>query len=201
MNTARVKGLLPVFCFVAVTSVYSHPHVFIENSFVFLFGDDGLEGIAVTWIFDEIFSASVIMDHDRNRNRALEPNEVEAIRKNAFSHLANFNYFLHVDTGGGKIKIKTVRNFEAEIVGRRLAYRFTVPLKLAAGVKEKTIRAGCFDNTYFCDVRYAKDGPVKTENASRIACSWELVADRTNAYWGGIIVPQIVRLRFRIKDE
>ncbi|MBN2352427.1 MAG: DUF1007 family protein [Spirochaetales bacterium] len=179
----------------------AHPHVFIENSFTFMFGGGRLKGIAVTWIFDEMFSASIIVDNDRNRNGKFEARESKAIEEGAFSNLKNFNYFLFIDAGRGRLKIQAVRDFHPEILGKRLVYRFFVPFDVDAGAAGKTLAAGCFDSTYFCDVTYAAIDPVTVEADELTSVSWDLVKDKKNAYWGGTIVPRVVRLKFRLKNE
>jgi ABC-type uncharacterized transport system substrate-binding protein len=201
MRTLPLLLVCGGLCGASVPYALGHPHVFIENSFTFVFTGGRLEGIAVTWIFDEMFSASIITGNDRNRNGKFEEQEIKMVEKGAFSNLKNFNYFLFIDTGEGRRKIGTVRDFRAEIRGRKLVYRFFVPLDIAASATEKALTAGCFDNTYFCDVTYAKDDPVTVKADERTYVSWELVKDRKNAYWGGTIVPRVVRLKFRSTDE
>jgi ABC-type uncharacterized transport system substrate-binding protein len=185
----------------AVPYAWCHPHVFIENSFTFVFSEGRLEGLSVTWVFDEMFSASIIMENDRNRNGAFEEKEIRAVERGAFANLRNFNYFLFLDSGGSRMKIKAVRDFRAEILGRKLVYHFFVPLNIAVRAGSTVFRAGCFDNTYFCDVSYAKDDPVTVETDAQTVVSWELVKDKKNAYWGGTIVPRVVHLQFRLTDE
>ncbi len=199
----RIRQLLFIFCSLFCTTVptgFAHPHVFIKTSLGFKFAGGRLEGLHVTWAFDEMFSAPVIMENDRNRNNRFDENEIKMVQQNAFSNLSNYNYFLFVDSGGDRMKIYTVNDFRAEIQGRKVVYRFVVPLTVAAGKAKRTVRVGCFDSTYFCDVTYDKADPVRVETDDRICASWKMVKDKKHAYWGGTIVPLVVHLTFMLTD-
>jgi ABC-type uncharacterized transport system substrate-binding protein len=189
-----------VFLFIVTAPLFAHPHVFIDNSFDFIFDDESLRGIEVTWVFDEMFSASIIMDYDANKNRIFEEKESQAVERGAFSNLKNYDYFLHIDIDGKNFTIKTVNDFTAEITDNRMVYHFFIPLKVGARPTYRVVDAGCWDRDYFCDVKYTND-PVKLENDSRIESSWKMLADKKSAYWGGFIIPNIVQLRFRSRNE
>lgn len=200
MKTLAVLSLTFVLLFMPIVAAYGHPHIFIEASITFVFENDGLKGVRVVWLFDEMFSASIIMDFDANKNRVFEIQEINAVRLGAFSNLANFGYFLHAEIGGVKIPVKSVTDFSAGIIGGRLSYTFFVPLRVDAADGGNSACVACFDDTYFCDIRYVKKDPVRLENEAGFVCFWELVDDKKNAYWGGMIVPKKIELKFRKKD-
>lgn len=193
----RLRHAIPIICIFSITvPLFAHPHVFIETSFEFVFDDAKLTGIAVIWSFDEIFSASVIIDHDHNKNHVFEEKESKSVERGAFSNLKNYDYFLHIDINGRQFKIKTVTDFKAVIVDRRIVYRFLIPLNIGAGMADAVVKIGCWDKDYFCDVKYT-DGPVRLVENARVESSWEIFADKKSAYWGGFVIPKIVKLRFK----
>lgn len=192
--------LVAFLFFLSATVVFSHPHIFIDASLTFEFHDRELTGIRVRWLFDEMFSASIIMDFDTDRNRTLSAREIKAIELGAFSNLKNFHYFLHLEIDGLKRVAGNVAEFNAEIVSTQLVYQFFVPLHVSAGADDKLIRAACFDDTYFCDVKYTPQSPVAIKNGEACSCTWEFVAEPRCAYWGGMIIPEFVVLTFTKKD-
>ncbi|MBN1797631.1 MAG: DUF1007 family protein [Spirochaetales bacterium] len=198
----NIKKLL--FCYfflIAQTSASAHPHVFIENSFTFVFNDRGLSGIHINWILDEMFSATIIMDYDWNKNAFFEDSEIQAVKQGAFTNLKNYNYFLHINIDYVNFNITYATDFRAEIVNNRVVYSFFIPVNVQAVSTVKIISAGCYDETYFCDISYSKVYPVRLKNNSRYDCSWEIVDDKKNAYWGGFIIPKIVILKLRKKND
>ncbi|MBN1412354.1 MAG: DUF1007 family protein [Spirochaetales bacterium] len=195
----RIKKLLLFFLlFLCNTYIFSHPHIFIENSFDFVFNKDST-GITITWVFDEMFSASILMDFDKNKNRIIEEKEMKKIEKDAFSNLKNYGYFLHISVDNKKYGIKSIENFKAEVEGDKIVYRFFVPVKLDSTSKEHLLLAGCYDSTYYCHISYADEKPVMLSVDADMDCSWEIIKDKNNAYWGNTIIPEVVYLRFRKK--
>jgi ABC-type uncharacterized transport system substrate-binding protein len=201
MNTVSKRVLFYFVFFLLSTFVFAHPHVFIESSFIFVFNSTGLSGIQVKWILDEMFSSTIMMDYDRNRNNFFEESEIKAVEQGAFANLRNYNYFLHIQCDYVNNSVSYVTNFKAEITNNRVVYYFFVPLGIKAKAAGSLISVGCYDQTYFCDISYAKGAPVRLRDSSRYACSWKIVDDKKNAYWGGFIIPKIVLLEFRKKDE
>jgi ABC-type uncharacterized transport system substrate-binding protein len=193
-------AVIVLIIFLPAISLFSHPHVFIENSFAFIFDDNNLEGIRVKWVFDEMFSASVIMDFDIDRNNIFEGKEIKAVEEGAFSNLENYHYYLYVTIGNTQSTVSTIQDFTAEIKNNRIIYYFFVPLDIKSENKEKRVQVGCYDNTYFCHVYNSETDPVILENNSGLECSWEIVEDKDNVYWVTII-PEVVVLQFRMKNE
>jgi ABC-type uncharacterized transport system substrate-binding protein len=198
----NVQRIFFVIIFLIIhTFVFAHPHVFIENSFIFVFNDAGMSGVQIKWVLDEMFSATIIMDYDWNNNRFFEESEIKAVERGAFTNLKHYNYFLHIQCDYVNRTIAYVTNFKAEIADNSVIYYFFVPLDIKAAAAGRLISVGCYDQTYFCDISYAKVAPVRLQGNSHYECSWQIVEDKKNAYWGGFIIPKIVSLKFRKKNE
>ncbi|MBN1695878.1 MAG: DUF1007 family protein [Spirochaetales bacterium] len=199
-NIGGILLICAFFLFPAIR-ISCHPHVFIENKFTFVFDETGLDGIRVTWIFDEMFSASVIMDYDDNGNNIFERNESKAVEEGAFSNLINYNYFMHINVNNRRKKIITsVKDFKAEISGSTLVYTFFVPLHVKAVSKDQVIKAGSYDKSYFCCVFNAEVDPFVAEKSERFECSLRVIEDKENVYWVTII-PKVAVLHLRLNDE
>ncbi|MBN2442456.1 MAG: DUF1007 family protein [Spirochaetales bacterium] len=200
-NYINFHKLMVLFLFFIINiSAFSHPHVFIENAFTFVFNETGLDVIKIKWIFDEMFSASIILDYDLNQNNIFEKNEIKAVKEEAFSNLENYNYFLHINYDNSDLTISSVSDFNAEILNNRIIYYFSVSLDYKAEIKEKIVTAGSYDETYFCHVFNSENDPITLENDSLFECSWEIIEDKKNIYWVTII-PKAVVLKFRKKNE
>lgn len=186
--------IILLLLFFTVAAVYSHPHIFFECSFNFHCTESGLEGLDVQWVFDEVFSASILAEFDKNKSGKFEPAEIRDIEMNAFSNLKNFGYFMHIWVSGVERKTTAVKYFSADIKDHRLIYRFYVPVSVSATDEKTRIEVGSYDDTFFCAAGMTEKTPVRFSNMNAVHCTWEIVKSEHNAYWGGTVIPRIVLL-------
>lgn len=132
----------------------AHPHMSLESSLRFEMKGRECVGIQVEWVFDPVFSATIIGEFDKNRDGAFSAAENDALRKGAFANLANYGYFFHIRKGATRKSPTRVESFEASQRDGILVYRFRVPLE-GLGYAEDFYVA-VFDTTFYCDVRYAE---------------------------------------------
>ena len=132
---------------IAPPATYSHPHVFVVNKITIVFDDQGFSGIRVKWSFDEFFSSMIAGDYDKNRNKKLEKQEITIIKKEAFSYLANFDYFTFIKVDGKPFKVKWVKDFKAALSDGKLTYEFFIPCHVKATSAFKEITIAQYDPT------------------------------------------------------
>ncbi|MFP4179742.1 MAG: DUF1007 family protein [Spirochaetaceae bacterium] len=148
--------------------LFSHPHMFIDTEVTVVLEEDTLEGFYIEWTFDEMFTSSIRMDYDRNRDGSFNERETKAIENNAFSNLRNYNYFISITSKDEKYRADTIEDFEAELVEDRLVYRFFVPYKKEITPEEKELTLIIFDDTFYCDIAYKSQDPVKIRESEKI---------------------------------
>ena len=102
--------------------VSAHPHVFIETKVDVL-----PEKIILTWSFDEMSSAMLMDDYDKNKNKKLDPNEVAFMEKDHFRTLEPYSYFIHMSDGKDEFDLKRVGEFSASFDAKKLIYTFAIP--------------------------------------------------------------------------
>ena len=155
--------LLLVFALAAAlaASAAAHPHMSLVSRLEFEYDGDVCRGFWVDWTFDPYFSAAIIQENDRDRNRRFDPAETKAVFSGAFSNLRKYGYFTYIRSGENRRNPEAVEKFSAEIRGDRLAYRFYVPVG-----KKGNLNVAIFDTTYFCAVEYPKTAPA-TASQSR----------------------------------
>ena len=153
--------LIPILCFVTVLfmegKASGHSHVWIHGAVIVQFDQKGLAGFRQEWVFDEMFSHMIIHDFDKNRNGALESEEVQAVYKGAFSNLHKFGYFTRVKVNGKPFSVSSVRDFNAKIVGNRVVYHFYVPCPVEAGSSSQEVRIGVYDESFYTSITILKD--------------------------------------------
>lgn len=192
--------LMPVFLSVFPSTVFSHPHVFIVHRYVAVFDGKGLAGIRVNWRFDEFFSNMILEDYDKNQNKWLETQEVKTIEKEAFSYLANYDYFTFIHVNQKPFKVKFVRDFKAFIHKDKLVYEFFIPCHVRALGSYKVIRAAVYDPTYYSAIYFAKYNTVRIENGDRFETVVQVDENKNETYYHDTVHPWEMTLKFRLKN-
>jgi ABC-type uncharacterized transport system substrate-binding protein len=193
---------ISVLCFLLLfipSFLQGHPHIFIDNKVTIVFDEKGLAGFNIDWVFDKIFSASIIHDFDLNGDGIFSKKEIEAIKEGAFSNLSNFNYFCLITINGSVFRVQYVTDFFAAVSEKRVVYKFFVPCHVQGITEFKKVTAAVYDETYFTDIIFDPEEAVRIENGDFFEYSYTLAENKKRAYWGGQIIPTEIHLRFRKK--
>jgi len=182
-----------------VVPAESHPHIFIVQRLSMAFDEKGLAGIRVHWKFDDMFAGMIAEDHDRNQNGHLEPDEVKSIRENAFSYLAEFNYFVFIKIENTPFKVKYTTDFTATLQDGRLEYRFFVPCHVRATQSIKKITVATYDPSYYSAIFFAKNKPVSLTASDACEVKTAIREDPATTIYYGMIHPWTLFLEFCLK--
>ena len=125
--------------------------MFITSETTFVFNSEKLQGIFVQWTFDDMFSATIIDEYDKDKSGSFDTKETAVVKKNAFDYVAESKYFIDMKINGKAQVIKKVSRFTAKIKNNRLIYRFFVPLDLKVQKKETILNFSVFDETFYID--------------------------------------------------
>jgi len=173
------RGLIIIILAVLIPgNAWCHPHVFMDTGIEVAYNDRGLSGFWIDWEFDKIFTASILMDFDRDHDRILSPEEVADIQANAFSNLANYNYFLYFRCCGNTYRPTAVKDFTAYMENERIHYRFFVPYSLPLGDGAAKINLAVYDDTYFCAISYAEPLAVLFPSSESFSGEYGVCEDR-----------------------
>lgn len=180
MKSARKCILLGIILFVALSlvPVHSHPHMFIDTKVVFSFGPEELKGFWIEWYFDVMFTASIRLDYDYDGNGQFDADEVEDIEQNAFCNLRNFNYFTRVIQDGTVEEITDVSDFDAWMEDGQLVYRFFIPYSSQLTAEKRELSVIIFDDTFWCDIMYTEEEPVRFAGAADAVTEAKIQANR-----------------------
>jgi ABC-type uncharacterized transport system substrate-binding protein len=179
---------------------FSHPHVFVDGEVTVVFDDKGLAGFRQRWIFDEMFSNTIISSYDKDKNHILDIDEIGKIKKGAFNNLSHYGYFSHVLIDGKKFDVKYVAEFLAAVHNNRLIYTFFVPCHVSAVAQYKNIIFALFDKEYYTDLTLAHDA-VSFEGNSHFVVKHEIKRIEKFSFYYGQIIPEGVSIKFKTKNE
>jgi ABC-type uncharacterized transport system substrate-binding protein len=141
----------------------AHPHVFADARLDVVVNSDGtVKALKHAWIFDDVFSATVIIDFDKNGDNKMEPNEILAVEKTIHESLAEYGYFQLVTVNGVDVKMVPPPAIHASFKGQQMTVKFesvpAKPLKLAG-----TVDFGIYDPTFYTAIDFREDGDMRVD--------------------------------------
>jgi len=183
----RIAWCAVLVCALVFTAgAHAHPHMFVDARLCVVMEGDRVAGLEMTWFLDPFFTSSIVSDYDRDRDGVLSGGEVVTIRENAFQNLRNFDYFTYLETGGNTCSPDTVEDFTAYMAGDTLVYRFYAPFDVP--VRGNAFAVAIYDRSFYCDILYHPEDPVRVRGPGSARASWEIVEDRdTRIQYGGSV--------------
>jgi ABC-type uncharacterized transport system substrate-binding protein len=166
----------------------AHPHIFITATATALFAGDRITGLRIEWLFDDVFSDTVIQDHDADHDGRFDAKEIADIAANAFAAVKDFHYFTYVWVDGKMVEPLRVRDFTASQDKGLVTYGFVVPLPAPVDPRVARVQAELYDETYYVQVDLAETRPVRFAGGGA-ACQGRIARDGKRRYYGGVMVP------------
>lgn len=159
----------------AVPAASAHPHIFADARLEIETDDSGrIAELRNVWRFDEIFSSSVVIDFDTNKNATMDPDELHRVAQVVTESLADFNYFVSLTDGGKDIKVQPPKAMVANYDDGQLLLVFAVepaePVKLDGMVK-----VGIYDPTMYTAIDFMNDGDLVVTGPAAGKCGTQVV--------------------------
>ena len=139
------------------TQALAHPHVFAEASLEVAVDDGGaVTALRHVWRFDDLFSATVMLEFDANADLTLDHGELETVGSVIHESLAEFGYFQFVTAGGKDVEMRAPDRIMADFQDNQLIILFesrpVAPLKL-----DGTVDFGVYDPTFYTAIDFYED--------------------------------------------
>jgi len=160
--------------------------MFIDTRLEIRLDGNRLDGLEITWYFDPMFTASILYDWDENGNGSFSEREVSLVYDNAFSNLADFDYFTYVSTDNTTLSPGSVEEFTVFMEGETVVYRFFVPVDIP--IPDGTFAVAIYDHTYYCDILYHEDSPITLTGRGSENASFQIVENHSiEILYGGSV--------------
>ena len=180
---------------VADAPAQAHPHVWIDAAATFVFADKKVVGVRVAWAFDELFSDFLRRQFDPKKTGAFDTDALPKMKAD-LAGLKEFNYFTHIRVGGKVHKVSDVAEFRPAIRDKHVIYSFFVSLPAPVDPLATPVSVALYDESFYVDVALEKGDPVRMEGA-RGACQFNVIDDRENPIYYGLVFPKRVDLKCR----
>jgi ABC-type uncharacterized transport system substrate-binding protein len=181
---------------VFASGVWAHPHVFVDNKVVFVFNARGLTGVKIQWTFDELYSSSVIMDYDKNRDHILNSAETRRLAGQALADLKLKHFFTYIRVNGRDFTVESIMKFKVAIKNGRVVYSFYVPCPISVRTAEQTVDVTCYDESYYIEVTTNYQKAATVVNEGGFHANLAVTDDEENFYYFGQVLPQKITLKF-----
>jgi ABC-type uncharacterized transport system substrate-binding protein len=167
----------------------AHPHVFIDCGVDLLFSGDRIDGLRLTWTFDDLFSGFILQEFDRDRNGSLSPAEVREIEAKHLAEFRRVKFFTVVTLNGNDVTPGPARDFTATAAKGLVTYQFTLPLS-APLASTTAIEVVVDDPTYYIAYE-AKTASPRPQTVGAFVVECRVAHDKTG------VTPDAVRCGVR----
>lgn len=164
------NGLLIAALIVLPTSAFAHPHVFAEARLEVIEGEAGtVAEVRNVWRFDEMFSASVVLDFDENSDLKLDEKELAEIGKTVIDSLEEFSYYTYLTKDGQAIALARPQTIHVTFEDNQITMFFAATPKDPLPIKGK-LSFGSWDPTMYTAIDFGKDEDLITKGESFAKC-------------------------------
>ncbi|MFP5077137.1 DUF1007 family protein [Rhizobium sp. YIM 134829] len=153
----------------------AHPHIFAEARLEIVSSDNAtVTELRNVWRFDDLFSASVLLDFDKNSNGTLDPDELAEVGQTVLESLAEYNYYTTILDNGKAVKVAKPSEITADFKDNQLLLMFaakpaeTLPLK-------GRLSFGVYDPTLYTAIDFPTDGDLAVIGNRLGSCTHKVV--------------------------
>ena len=144
----------------------AHPHVFIENKVTFVFDAEKVTALRLSWVFDDVFSDSLLMQFDADGDGKFDDLESKAVGEGTLPNLKMFHYFTYIWLDGKQLDPIDPTDFAASADHKRIVtFQMTVPLPQPVDPRTAALATEIYDREYYVQVDLAQQDPVSLEKA------------------------------------
>lgn len=135
----------------------AHPHVFAEARLdIDINGSGEVTALKHVWRFDDVFSSTVLLEFDKNKDLQLDEAELKDVRNTIYESLGEYGYFQLVTMDGKDVAMAKPDPFIASFQDNQLVILFqsqpAKPLKLSGKVD-----FGVYDPTFYTAIDFTTD--------------------------------------------
>ena len=153
----------------------AHPHIFAEARLEIVSDDSAtVTELRNVWRFDDLFSASVLLDFDKNSNGTLDPDELAEVGQTVLDSLAEYNYYTTISDNGKQVQVAKPSEITADFKDNQLLLIFAAKPAEPLPLKGR-LSFGVYDPTLYTAIDFPTDGDLAVVGNGLSACSHKVV--------------------------
>ncbi len=144
----------------AASPVHAHPHVFAQAKMSLVLSANGtVEKLSHHWVFDDLFTSTVLVEFDKNQDLKLDADELKEVQNTIVDSIGDYNYFQTIQNNGADVKMSRPPNLTATIEDQTLVIVFdSVPEKILP--LHGKVSFGIYDPTFYTAIDFVEDGDI-----------------------------------------
>lgn len=157
---------LPIFCLATAAALLAptvarvHPHVFAIATMNLIIGPNGsVEKLQHNWIFDDVFSSTVLVEFDTNQDLKLDAAELKEVQTTIVNSIGEYNYFQKIVDNGADIKMARPPNLTAAMDDQTLVITFESAPEKPLPLRGKAV-FGIYDPTLYTAIDFENDAAL-----------------------------------------
>jgi len=135
------------------TIIYAHPHTYIDVYINIHSKSNHISKLDFSWKIDEMTSAMLIMDFDKDGDGKINKEENDSIYKNYFKDLKEFSYYTYIKIKNKQITLPNIENFYTTIEKGKIIYNFS----LSIDVNKNDLKIDMYDEDFFIAMMLKKE--------------------------------------------
>lgn len=140
----------------------AHPHLWIDVSATVVFdAKRQVTAIETRWEFDELYSVFATDGMDTDGDGRFSPQELAGLAAENIKQLKDWHYFAVVESGGKRAGLAPVTEYVMNWGNGRLSLDMTLRLTKPLDPVAKPVRFAFFDPTYYIDLVFARNEPLR----------------------------------------
>lgn len=152
----------------------AHPHVFAEARLELVSNGSQITAMQHVWRFDELFSATIILEFDLDGDAQLNQSERAEVAKVVKESMAEFNFFQNVDDNGEELDTTIPGDIAIDVEDNIVTFLFeTVPARPVAMAGRVTF--GVYDPTFYTAIDFYEDSHMAVNGGVPTGCGVEVV--------------------------
>jgi len=198
----KSKIFIGTFCFIFLLFYFygyaqAHPHVWIDPGIKFIFSSNALEGLNLTYTFDEMYSTMELIQFDKNKNGRLEEKEKELLGKQILEEIKGSNYCIHLKDGSRNILVAPqIADINIE-EDERLSLTLKISYNVLLDNSDKIIAVSVYDKNYYYEIMNPSEETVTVEGKNYIHYSLQFNEDDQESYYYDQFYPTYIIIKFK----
>lgn len=183
----------------SATTAQSHPHTFVVTSYTVVFDSQGLKGVKVSWVFDEMYSTTTATEFDLDGDGSLSESESQELINLGNESLPDVNYFTNITINGSPYEVKSVTDFRIGYEQGILTYNFFVDCPIKASKNGSKVKISPYDKDFYLAMLFSQDQPVEFENSEMYSVETSIGEDKETLIYFDTMHPYVLNLEFSKK--
>ena len=151
-------------------AAFAHPHVFAEARLEVIEGANGvISEVRNLWRFDDMFSASVVLDFDENSDLKLDEKELAEIGTTVIDSLEEFSYYTYLTKDGQEIALSRPDSIHVTYENNQITMFFAAKPKDPLTISGK-LSFGSWDPTMYTAIDFGKDEDLVQQGEKLSKC-------------------------------